>query len=124
MKQDALDDLRLPARQNAEITHPHGVCQDPNALFAFRNAFWQLLNAEATEAGVIDTVMRGGDTDTNAAICGALLGAVHGKASIPARWIDRVLTCRPSSESERVVHPRPEYFWPVDALTLAERLVC
>ena len=24
---------------------------------------------------VVDTVMRGGDTDTNAAICGALLGA-------------------------------------------------
>ena len=27
--------------------------------------------------------MRGGDTDTNAAICGALLGAVYGRETIP-----------------------------------------
>lgn len=34
--------------------------------------------------------MRGGDTDTNAAICGALLGAVYGRDAIPAQW-DRML---------------------------------
>ena len=32
----------------------------------------------------VDTVMRGGDTDINAAICGALLGAVYGFDAIPA----------------------------------------
>ena len=45
-------------------------------LIAFRNALWQLLHAENVEEGIVDTIMRGGDTDTNAAICGALLGAV------------------------------------------------
>ena len=48
-------------------------------LTAFQNTLFQLLNAESLEAGVIDTVMHGGDTDTNAAICGALLGAVYGR---------------------------------------------
>jgi ADP-ribosylglycohydrolase len=47
-------------------------------LTALGNALWQLLHAPDLEAGVVDTVMRGGDTDTNAAICGALLGAVYG----------------------------------------------
>ena len=47
-------------------------------LIAFRNALWQLLNASDAEDAIIDSVMRGGDTDTNAAIAGALLGAVHG----------------------------------------------
>ena len=42
-------------------------------LTAFRNALWQLLHAENFEEAVVDTVHRGGDTDTNAAICGALL---------------------------------------------------
>jgi ADP-ribosylglycohydrolase len=35
------------------------------------------------EEAAADTVMRGGDTDTNAAICGALLGAVCGRDAIP-----------------------------------------
>lgn len=43
-------------------------------LTAFHNALWQLLHATNLEEAVVDnTVMRGGDTDTNAAICGALL---------------------------------------------------
>jgi len=41
-------------------------------LIAFRNALWQLLHFSNLKEGVVDTVMRGGDTDTNAAICGAL----------------------------------------------------
>ena len=32
----------------------------------------------------------GGDTDTNAAVAGALLGAAHGAAAIPADWVDRL----------------------------------
>jgi ADP-ribosyl-[dinitrogen reductase] hydrolase len=44
-------------------------------LIAFQNALYQLAHARTLEDGVVDTVMRGGDTDTNAAIAGALLGA-------------------------------------------------
>ena len=67
--------------------------------------------------------MQGGDTDTNAAICGALLGAVCGKVHIPKRWIDPLLSCRPKAGKPQVYNPRPECFWPVDVLKLAELLI-
>ena len=76
-------------------------------LTAFRNALWQLLHAESLEAGVVDTVMRGGDTDTNAAICGALLGAVHGRAAVPARWVATLLACRPAVDAPESTSPGP-----------------
>ena len=92
-------------------------------LIAFRNALWQLLNAESVEEGIVDTVMQGGDTDTNAAICGALLGAVYGREAIPNRWIETIQNCRPRAGTPGVYEPRPELFWPADALELAEKLV-
>ena len=91
-------------------------------LTAFRNALWQLLHAPNLEEAVVDTVMRGGDTDTNAAICGALLGAVWGRNAIPDQWTECVLNCRPAAGQPHVHRPRPECFWPVDALELAERI--
>lgn len=92
-------------------------------LIAFHNALWQLVHAPSFEEGVVDTIMQGGDTDTNAAICGALLGAVHEVQKIPIRWVERVLTCRPKAGSPGVHRPRPECFWPVDAWELALKLV-
>jgi ADP-ribosyl-[dinitrogen reductase] hydrolase len=92
-------------------------------LIALQNAFHQLLHADSLEAGVIDSVMRGGDTDTNAGICGALLGAVHGLRAVPEQWARAVLDCRPTPDDPRVRQPRPERYWPVDALELAQRLV-
>lgn len=92
-------------------------------LIAFQNAVWQLLHAPSLEDGVVDTVMRGGDTDTNAAICGALLGAVHGLEAVPQRWVDEILDCRPEAGRPGVHRPRPECYWPVDALELAEALL-
>ena len=92
------------------------------ALIALGNALWQLLNAPTLEEGIIDTVMRGGDTDTNAAICGALLGAVHAREAFPGRWVDGVLGCRPEEGRPGVSTPRPRCYWPADALELAQRL--
>ena len=92
-------------------------------LIAFQNALWQLLHAPNLEEGVIDTVMRGGDTDTTAAICGALLGAVYGRDAVPNRWTETVLNCRPEEGQPGVYRPRPKSLWPVDALELAKRLL-
>ncbi len=92
-------------------------------LPCLQNALYQLLHAPSLEAGVVDTVMGGGDTDTNAAICGALLSAVCGRDAIPAQWLDSLQNCRPEAENPNVRHPRPECFWPVDALELAAELV-
>jgi ADP-ribosylglycohydrolase len=99
------------------------VAQQGWVLIAFQNALWQLLHAPSLEEGVVGTVMRGGDTDTNAAICGALLGAVHGRSAVPAQWQDCVLNCRPDAGRPGVHRPRPACFWPVDALELAARLL-
>ncbi len=91
-------------------------------LIALQNAFYQLLHAPSLEEGVVDTVMRGGDTDTTAAIAGALLGAVHGREAVPARQRLALLSCRPLPGAP-TRHPQPPEFWPVDALELAEALL-
>jgi len=72
---------------------------------------------------MVDTVMRGGDIDTNAAICGALLGAVWGGNAITDQWTECVLNCRPAAGRPHVHRPRPECFWPADALELVEGLI-
>ena len=89
-------------------------------LIAFQNALYQLLHAPTLEAGVIGTVHCGGDTDTNGAICGALLGAVYGRDVVPEQWVDRIAMCRPTDETTQ---PRPKEFWPNDALRLGETLL-
>jgi len=105
--------------QAAESPPENYTRQQGWVLIAFRNAVWQLTHAKNLEEAVVDTVMRGGDTDTNAAICGALLGAVHGMGAIPHQWIEKVLQCRPNAGFLNVRRPRSECFWPVDALNLA-----
>lgn len=114
----------LDAIHEAADSPPAGYLKQQGwVLIAFQNALWQLLHALDFEEALVDTVMRGGDTDTNAAICGALLGAVHGVDAIPSQWRNAVLSCRPVAGMPGVVHPRPECYWPVDALELAEKLL-
>jgi len=90
---------------------------------ALQNAFYQALHAPSLAEGVVDTVMGGGDTDTNGAIAGALLGAIHGREAVPAQWRAAVLTCRPAHGQPGVHQPRPERYWPVDALEIAAQLL-
>ncbi len=90
-------------------------------LLAFRNALWQMIHATSFEDAVVDTVMGGGDTDTNAAICGALMGAICGHSSIPGRWSAMVLSCKPDKEHHAAC-PRPKFYWTADALSLADAL--
>ncbi len=87
---------------------------------ALQNAFYRALTASSLEQGLIDTVMAGGDSDTNGAIAGALLGAIHGRDAVPAAWRMAVLTARALSDTPR---PRPQCLWPVDVEELAERLL-
>ncbi len=92
-------------------------------LVAFGNALWHLASGNSLEQALIETVACGGDTDTNAAIAGALLGAVYGVDAIPVQWRRMVLSCRPLQGIPNVARPRPVDLWPVDALILAERLL-
>ena len=94
-----------------------------HVLIALQNTWYQALHAPSFAEGVIATVAAGGDTDTNAAIAGALLGALHGMDAVPAQWRDAVLTCRPDAGQAEVTQPRPERYWPADALDLAAALL-
>jgi ADP-ribosyl-[dinitrogen reductase] hydrolase len=91
-------------------------------LIALQNAFHRLAHAPDFEQGLVATVSAGGDTDTNGAIAGALLGALHGREAVPMRWILPVLACRPLAEAD-AFRPRPVEYWPDDVLELAEALL-
>jgi ADP-ribosylglycohydrolase len=91
-------------------------------LLALRNAFYHLAAGTPAEQALVQTISGGGDTDTNAAIAGALLGAADGRAAFPPRWVLPVLTCRPDS-GLGVARPRPEEYWPDDLPDLAEALL-
>lgn len=166
------------ARADAELTHPHPVCQAASASFAaaiaaaiggadratmlaaaeaaldrspgeslraalsrarvgeaprdflrqqgwvliaWQNAFRHLAVGTSVEAALVETVAQGGDTDTNGAICGALLGAAQGRMAIPTRWCLPILACRPLVETG-AAQPRPQRYWPDDLPLLAEAL--
>ena len=85
---------------------------------AFHNAVYQLLHAQSPAEAIIDTVRRGGDTDTNGAIAGALVGARFGYEAFPKDWLDKVNGCRPGGSE-----PRPERYWVKDVRGLARKLL-
>jgi len=90
-------------------------------LIALQNAFHELLHAAGPEQALVRSVRRGGDTDTNAAIAGALQGAVHGRDALPFAWRQLVLTARAlAGVAQRA---RPAVYWPVDVCEIAERLL-
>jgi ADP-ribosylglycohydrolase/fructose-1,6-bisphosphatase/inositol monophosphatase family enzyme len=91
-------------------------------ITALQNAFYRLMSPAAMETSLVETVSCGGDTDTNAAIAGALLGAFHGRAAFPSRWVYPVLACRPLAEAG-ASRPRPMRYWPDDVFEVAEALL-
>ena len=83
---------------------------------ALQLAFFELLYSKSFEHSLIRTITRGGDTDTNGCIVGALLGAFYGYTEIPADWSKTVLN---------VENPRVEQLPEVathDLITLALEL--
>lgn len=59
-------------------------------LFTTGIALRSLAEARPFEEGLRSVVALGGDTDTNAAVTGALLGALHGLEGLPRAWLDRL----------------------------------
>jgi len=50
-----------------------------------------LRNQQHFERALLEIIRCGGDTDTTAAILGAIVGAHVGKEGIPAAWLDKIL---------------------------------
>ncbi len=65
-----------------------------HTYLAMQSALWCLDTDASLEAALIRIVSAGGDTDTNAAVAGAVLGARYGLSAIPQRWLD----CIPERE--------------------------
>jgi len=51
---------------------------------------WCLENASEFEESLVAVIGAGGDTDTNGAVAGAILGALMGAESIPPRWVAKI----------------------------------
>ena len=114
------DALRRAGRGEA----PEGYCSGKSGwvLLAFQNAFYHLQRGATVEDALVATVGKGGDTDTNAAITGALLGAADGLGAIPPRWVMPVQACRPH-EALDALNPRSMTYWPDDLAAIAEALL-
>lgn len=54
-------------------------------------ALWCLFTTESYSECVLKAVNLGGDTDTVAAVAGALAGALYGYSAIPQEWLDVLL---------------------------------
>lgn len=59
-----------------------------SAVHTLHIAVWATLYAKDFRSGITEAVLLGGDTDTQCAVAGGLLGAFHGIAAIPAEWQD------------------------------------
>jgi ADP-ribosylglycohydrolase len=119
-----LDSTVVQWTEQARVNKPDTyVFQQGWVKIAYQNALYHLLHSSSVEDSLVATIAEGGDTDTNAAICGALLGAVYGRHSMPDSWVSALQSCRPESTDNRVHHPRPEAYWPCDVLQLSEFLL-
>ncbi len=63
-------------------------------LLALRAGLTSLWRAEDFEHGLRAVIEAGGDTDTNGAVVGAVLGARFGIDAIPQRWRERIAELR------------------------------
>lgn len=54
-------------------------------------AFWFVTHDRTLEEALISLAQAGGDTDTNAAVAGALLGARYGETALPPRWLAQIV---------------------------------
>jgi hypothetical protein len=76
------------------------------ALFTAGVGLQVAAEAPGVEEGLRRVVALGGDTDTNGAVAGALLGALHGRTALPSGWLERL------DDRERIE-------WEAEALALA-----
>jgi len=71
-------------------------------LYAAAAGLQAALLPDRFEVTLTRVVRLGGDTDTNAAVAGALLGAREGRSRLPANWLARLRLPIPPAEVERL----------------------
>ena len=87
----------------ADVTEPGKIGLDGwdmgYTLKAMQVALWCARRAADFEEALIAVVNAGGDTDTNGAVAGAVLGARFGLDAIPRRWRDQIVELRADREA-------------------------
>lgn len=92
---DTLDSIAAGVRSPADMTwmrRDHGLIG--HTLLATQAGLWAAATPMEFEEAIVEVVSVGGDTDTNGAVAGAVLGARYGASAIPERW----LSCVPERE--------------------------
>lgn len=85
---DRIEDVVIPATAGVMGYAVALSREEPgSALASIAIALAAFFNADDFEQGLVWAVNLGGDTDTNGAVTGALLGARLGAAAIPGRWL-------------------------------------
>jgi hypothetical protein len=80
-------DYWAPLLDEADASEPSRYVGNNGWVVAALQAAWSAISATSgLEAGVVRAVRGGGDTDTVAAIAGALPGAAYGGSAVPFRW--------------------------------------
>lgn len=74
------------------------------------------------ESAIRQTLIKGGDTDTNAAIVGGVIGALHGLDAIPSFMREPVLAFDPSAPGA-TRRPRPDRYRGANMTELAKQIV-
>ena len=113
-------EVALWLKQAAALSHAE-IGYWPSIGFVrlgFTHAFRHLMCGTPFEAAIEETITGGGDTDTNAAIVGGLLGAVVGYEGLPQRLVKPVLECDTRLGAQR----RKLQYHPSQAKALVERL--
>ena len=82
---DALSEGRQPPPEVSWLMRDHRLIG--HTLLALQFGLWAAATPLDFEEAVVASVAAGGDTDTNAAVAGAVLGARYGASSIPQRWL-------------------------------------
>jgi ADP-ribosylglycohydrolase len=73
-------------------------------LFAAAIGLQSLTEGQAFEPALCQVISLGGDTDTNAAVAGALLGAALGHSALPSEWLGHLVDASGiESEAQRLV---------------------
>jgi ADP-ribosylglycohydrolase len=82
----------------SQVSEMYLTAESPFCLCSVLMSFWHFLHfCDSFEEAVVSAVNAGGDSDTIAAMTGAMSGALRGKRVIPAAWL-RELVNRPQVE--------------------------
>jgi ADP-ribosyl-[dinitrogen reductase] hydrolase len=88
--QEVAEAIRISAMSELgalELDEPESMGYTVRTMTA---GLWAFINASSFETTLLDVINAGGDTDTNGAVAGAVLGSLYGATAIPHRWTERL----------------------------------